>query len=344
MATVVEVCCLFLVALLWGGTNPFLKKGTEGIEKVKSRNIVIQLFAEVKFLFLNYKKCTECGNGQHLKRNYQGNGEQTPAIKSCSEDRLIEKRGSPTNGRKSSQKTMNCDDDCELQSDHGQCKVHHIRCYNCGRRKSKQEDDCCGDKCSYSHRCVKEKTDEHYFDSRINDAPSKHLQEKSLFAWNNANPENQTGRAWIRQSSSLLPYDWEDDCEMVDWVIDQYVQDDHSIAAFYKGKIIQTLNDALGITSETANSENLPKTLQNQLLDTNIPDIPKLCSESVVSDCQPAEELPEIESLKPLNSRPPSPCSSPPVLSDIALPPVEPDISQPAEEDQDCKKNPEECD
>ncbi|GCC18164.1 transmembrane protein 234 isoform X4 [Chiloscyllium punctatum] len=51
----VEVCCLFLVALLWGGTNPFLKKGTEGIEKVKSRNIVIQLFAEVKFLFLNYK-------------------------------------------------------------------------------------------------------------------------------------------------------------------------------------------------------------------------------------------------------------------------------------------------
>ncbi|XP_048469149.1 transmembrane protein 234 isoform X3 [Rhincodon typus] len=51
----VEVCCLLLVALLWGGTNPFLKKGTEGIEKVKSRNIVIQLFAEIKFLFLNYK-------------------------------------------------------------------------------------------------------------------------------------------------------------------------------------------------------------------------------------------------------------------------------------------------
>ncbi|XP_059510401.1 transmembrane protein 234 [Stegostoma tigrinum] len=55
MATVVEVCCLLLVALLWGGTNPFLKKGTEGIEKVKSRNVVIQLFVEMKFLFLNYK-------------------------------------------------------------------------------------------------------------------------------------------------------------------------------------------------------------------------------------------------------------------------------------------------
>ncbi|XP_041069382.1 transmembrane protein 234 isoform X1 [Carcharodon carcharias] len=51
----VEVCCLLLVALLWGGTNPFLKRGTEGIEKVRSRNFVIQLFAEMKFLFLNYK-------------------------------------------------------------------------------------------------------------------------------------------------------------------------------------------------------------------------------------------------------------------------------------------------
>ncbi|XP_041069383.1 transmembrane protein 234 isoform X2 [Carcharodon carcharias] len=55
MANVVEVCCLLLVALLWGGTNPFLKRGTEGIEKVRSRNFVIQLFAEMKFLFLNYK-------------------------------------------------------------------------------------------------------------------------------------------------------------------------------------------------------------------------------------------------------------------------------------------------
>ncbi|XP_067867867.1 transmembrane protein 234 [Heterodontus francisci] len=55
MATLLEVCCLLLVALLWGGTNPFLKKGTEGIEKVKSRNFVTQLFAEMKFLFLNYK-------------------------------------------------------------------------------------------------------------------------------------------------------------------------------------------------------------------------------------------------------------------------------------------------
>uniref|UniRef100_A0A4W3J0H3 Transmembrane protein 234 n=1 Tax=Callorhinchus milii TaxID=7868 RepID=A0A4W3J0H3_CALMI len=50
-----EVCCLLLVALLWGGTNPFLKKGTEGIEKVKTGNMVTQVLAEMKFLFLNYK-------------------------------------------------------------------------------------------------------------------------------------------------------------------------------------------------------------------------------------------------------------------------------------------------
>ncbi|XP_072356427.1 transmembrane protein 234 isoform X2 [Scyliorhinus torazame] len=55
MVTAMEVFCLLLVALLWGGTNPFLKKGTEGLEKVQSRNFVTQLFAEMRFLFLNYK-------------------------------------------------------------------------------------------------------------------------------------------------------------------------------------------------------------------------------------------------------------------------------------------------
>ncbi|XP_078279523.1 transmembrane protein 234 isoform X2 [Rhinoraja longicauda] len=55
MATVLEAFCLFLVSLLWGATNPFLKKGTEGIEKVQSGNCVTQLLAEMKFLVLNYK-------------------------------------------------------------------------------------------------------------------------------------------------------------------------------------------------------------------------------------------------------------------------------------------------
>uniref|UniRef100_A0A8D0ARV1 Transmembrane protein 234 n=1 Tax=Sander lucioperca TaxID=283035 RepID=A0A8D0ARV1_SANLU len=42
----VELLSLVLVSVLWGCTNPFLKKGTEGIEN---------LLAEVKFLFLNIK-------------------------------------------------------------------------------------------------------------------------------------------------------------------------------------------------------------------------------------------------------------------------------------------------
>ncbi|XP_067389908.1 transmembrane protein 234 isoform X1 [Emydura macquarii macquarii] len=50
-----EVSALLLVAILWGGTNPFLKTGTEGLEKVKQGNRVLQLLAEMKFLCLNYK-------------------------------------------------------------------------------------------------------------------------------------------------------------------------------------------------------------------------------------------------------------------------------------------------
>lgn len=50
-----EVFCLLLVAILWGGTNPFLKKGTEGIEEVQKKNKLLQFLAELKFLFLNFK-------------------------------------------------------------------------------------------------------------------------------------------------------------------------------------------------------------------------------------------------------------------------------------------------
>ncbi|XP_030627682.1 transmembrane protein 234 [Chanos chanos] len=55
MVSTVEVLCLLLVAVLWGATNPFLKKGTEGIEHVREGNKVVQFLAEVKFLFLNIK-------------------------------------------------------------------------------------------------------------------------------------------------------------------------------------------------------------------------------------------------------------------------------------------------
>uniref|UniRef100_A0A8C1APQ6 Transmembrane protein 234 n=1 Tax=Cyprinus carpio carpio TaxID=630221 RepID=A0A8C1APQ6_CYPCA len=55
MVSTSEVFCLLLVAILWGGTNPFLKKGTEGIERVQKDNKLLQFLAEVKFLFLNIK-------------------------------------------------------------------------------------------------------------------------------------------------------------------------------------------------------------------------------------------------------------------------------------------------
>ncbi|XP_070698405.1 transmembrane protein 234 [Pempheris klunzingeri] len=55
MVTVGELLSLLLVSVLWGCTNPLLKRGTEGIENVTSASRVSQLLAEVKFLFLNLK-------------------------------------------------------------------------------------------------------------------------------------------------------------------------------------------------------------------------------------------------------------------------------------------------
>lgn len=52
---VVDVLCLLLVAALWGATNPFLKKGTEGIEHVQKGDKISQFLAEAKYLFLNIK-------------------------------------------------------------------------------------------------------------------------------------------------------------------------------------------------------------------------------------------------------------------------------------------------
>ncbi|XP_037550488.1 transmembrane protein 234 [Nematolebias whitei] len=55
MVTVAELASLLLVSVLWGCTNPFLKKGSEGIEHVTTTSNVSQLLAEIKFLFLNLK-------------------------------------------------------------------------------------------------------------------------------------------------------------------------------------------------------------------------------------------------------------------------------------------------
>ena len=43
------------VAVIWGSTNPFLKRGSLGIEKIKQHHIALQLFAELQFMILNWR-------------------------------------------------------------------------------------------------------------------------------------------------------------------------------------------------------------------------------------------------------------------------------------------------
>uniref|UniRef100_A0AAY4A828 Transmembrane protein 234 n=1 Tax=Denticeps clupeoides TaxID=299321 RepID=A0AAY4A828_9TELE len=50
-----ELLCLLLVSALWGGTNPLLKRATEGIERLERSGVALQLLAEVKFLLLNVR-------------------------------------------------------------------------------------------------------------------------------------------------------------------------------------------------------------------------------------------------------------------------------------------------
>ncbi|XP_001629747.2 transmembrane protein 234 homolog isoform X1 [Nematostella vectensis] len=43
------------VALLWGVTNPFIKKGSAGIEDVKGKGAIRQFLAEIRYLIFNWK-------------------------------------------------------------------------------------------------------------------------------------------------------------------------------------------------------------------------------------------------------------------------------------------------
>ena len=46
---------LVVVAGLWGATNPFIKRGSRGIEKLKSPTALGQFLAELWFLATNWK-------------------------------------------------------------------------------------------------------------------------------------------------------------------------------------------------------------------------------------------------------------------------------------------------
>uniref|UniRef100_A0A1B6ME63 Transmembrane protein 234 homolog n=1 Tax=Graphocephala atropunctata TaxID=36148 RepID=A0A1B6ME63_9HEMI len=50
-----EMVYLFLVGLMWGVTNPLIKKGSAGISKVQGGNPLVRFFMELKFLATNWK-------------------------------------------------------------------------------------------------------------------------------------------------------------------------------------------------------------------------------------------------------------------------------------------------
>ncbi|XP_010619868.1 transmembrane protein 234 [Fukomys damarensis] len=52
-ASLGQVLALVLVAALWGGTQPLLKRASAGLQQVQERNWARQLLQEMKTLFLN---------------------------------------------------------------------------------------------------------------------------------------------------------------------------------------------------------------------------------------------------------------------------------------------------
>ncbi|XP_023558825.1 transmembrane protein 234 isoform X1 [Octodon degus] len=52
-ASLGQVLALVLVAVLWGGTQPLLKRASAGLQEVQERNWARQLLQEMKTLFLN---------------------------------------------------------------------------------------------------------------------------------------------------------------------------------------------------------------------------------------------------------------------------------------------------
>ncbi|XP_070556005.1 transmembrane protein 234 homolog isoform X2 [Ptychodera flava] len=46
---------LTVVAFLWGATNPLIKQGSAGIDKIQKSNAVWQFVAEITFLATNWK-------------------------------------------------------------------------------------------------------------------------------------------------------------------------------------------------------------------------------------------------------------------------------------------------
>uniref|UniRef100_A0A7N4P3F0 Transmembrane protein 234 n=1 Tax=Sarcophilus harrisii TaxID=9305 RepID=A0A7N4P3F0_SARHA len=54
-ATLGQVCALVLVALLWGGSNPLLKRAAGTLVPAQEGNWLQQLLQETKYLFFSYQ-------------------------------------------------------------------------------------------------------------------------------------------------------------------------------------------------------------------------------------------------------------------------------------------------
>ncbi|XP_053310740.1 transmembrane protein 234 [Spea bombifrons] len=50
-----DLFSLIVVSFLWGATNPFLRKGAEGLEGVKEERSLKQLLSEASFLISNWR-------------------------------------------------------------------------------------------------------------------------------------------------------------------------------------------------------------------------------------------------------------------------------------------------
>ncbi|KAK4877355.1 hypothetical protein RN001_009861 [Aquatica leii] len=59
-----EIVSLLVVAVLWGGTNPLIKRGSKEITKVKAHNALMQFLLELKYLATNYKYLVPMGLNQ----------------------------------------------------------------------------------------------------------------------------------------------------------------------------------------------------------------------------------------------------------------------------------------
>ena len=49
-----QLILVLISSILWGVTNPFIRKASRGIEKIQASGTFNRIFLELKFLFTNF--------------------------------------------------------------------------------------------------------------------------------------------------------------------------------------------------------------------------------------------------------------------------------------------------